>query len=424
VTTSGQVATAPRLERFERRALPLIEAALQRTRCVGLFGARQVGKSTLAHQIAKGRGKGAIELNMRRARDRAALVDDDGFFNEHSDKLVIIDEAHLNPEALDAVHQRIEKELHGRSGRTQFLLLGSSASDLQQIAAERLGARLTPVMIEPIHLLELAPMGQPASSSRTATLGVAAAEEAISRTESAIDLDTLWLRGGYPISLLEGDEASFAWRKTYLSSCYRRTLPGGLEALEQGAVKRTLDRIAADQGGVFPVDNSPREFRACTRYLEGLGLVRVLPPWSTNRNTQLTRRPKLYIRDSGLLHLLRACPTLDALRGTPSLMGGSWEGFCIETLICAVGDEVQAFHYRLNDKDEIDLVLEFSPSRRWAIEIKHGENPTLGAGFYRACEVLQPERRLSVHRGETAVLVGDGVSAFPLRGAVEEVLRA
>jgi predicted AAA+ superfamily ATPase len=391
---------------------------------VGLFGARQVGKSTLARQIAEGRGSGVIELNMRRARDRAALVDDDVFFAVHSDKLVVIDEAHLDPEALDAVHQRIEKELHERSGRTQFLLLGSSASDLQQITAERLGARLTPVMIEPIHLLELPPIGQPASSSRTATLGVAAAEEAISRPESAIDMDTLWLRGGYPISLLEGDEASFAWRKTYLSSYYRRALRGGLEALEQGAAKRTLDKIAADQGGVFPVDKSPMEFRACTRYLEGLGLVRVLPPWSTNRNTQLTRRPKLYIRDSGLLHLLRACPTLDALRGTPGLMGGSWEGFCIETLIGAVGDGVQAFHYRLNEQDEIDLVLEFGPTRRWAIEIKHGDSPTPGAGFYRACKVLQPERRLFVHRGETTVVIGDNVSAFPLRGAVEEVLRA
>ena len=391
---------------------------------MGLFGARQVGKSTLARQIAERRGGGAIELNMRRARDRAALADDDAFFAEHADKLVIIDEAHLDPGALDAVHQRLEQELHGRSGRTQFLLLGSSASDLQQIAAERLGARLTPVTIEPIHLLELGPRGQPGPSSRTATPGAAVAEKAIPKPESADDMNSLWLKGGFPMSLLAGDEPSFAWRRMYLTSCFRRALGGGLAALEQGAVKRTLDRIAADQGGVFPVDKSPLEFRVCVRHLEGLGLVRMLLPWSANRNTQLTRRPKLYIRDSGLLHLLRACPTLDAVSGTPGLMGESWEGFCIETLIGAAGDGAQAFHCRLNDQDEIDLVLEFGPNRRWAIEIKHGENPRPAAGFYRACEVLNPERRFFVHRGEATVLIGDDISAFPLRAAVEEVLRA
>lgn len=247
---------------------------------------------------------------------------------------------------------------------------------------------------------------------------------AISKPESADHMDTLWLKGGFPMSLLADDEASFAWRRMYLTSCFRRALGGGLAALEQGAVKRTLDRIAADQGGVFPVDKSPLEFRACVRHLEGLGLLRVLLPWSANRNTQLTRRPKLYIRDSGLLHLLRACPTLDAVRGTPGLMGDSWEGFCIETLIGAAGDGAQAFHCRLNDQDEIDLVLEFGPTRRWAIEIKHGENPTPGAGFYRACEVLRPERRLFVHRGEATVAIGGDISAFPLRAAVDEVLRA
>jgi len=423
---SGQAARAPGPQRLQRRVLGLIEGELETTRCVGLFGARQVGKSTIANQIAEARGEGAIQLSMRRARDRGALANDEEFFAQNADKLIVIDEAHLHPDALDVVHQRLEHELHGRSGRTQFLLLGSSASDLQRVAAERLGARLTPVEIDTLHLLEL-PMPRRRPPVRgVSSIGVAPAEELISATEETdAVMDSLWLKGGFPMSVLSADDAvSFAWRRSYVAACIRRTPGEALAGLEVGAVRRTLDKIAAAQGSILPVDNSTIEFRTCVRYLDRLGLVRVLPPWSANRNNQLNRRPKVFIRDSGLLHVLRQCPTLEAVEGTPLLMGDSWEGFCIETLVGAVGDRAQAFYYRWNDQDEIDLVLEFSPTRRWAIEIKHGKDPKPSAGFYRACEAVNPERRMFVHRGEATVSIGGGINAYPLRAAVEEVVRA
>jgi predicted AAA+ superfamily ATPase len=398
---------------------------LDRNRCVGLFGPRQAGKSTIARQIGDRRGEGAVMLDMRNARDRKALADDDVFFETHADKLVVIDEAHRDPDAMDVVHRRIEREIHTRSGETRFLVLGSSSIDLQQLAAERLGARLTPVLIDPIQFFELPVQGR---SLRRASAFVAVAtadEEAIAPELDSDQMDALWLRGGFPPSFLAAnDQASFAWRKAYLTACIRRP-PGAAHAeLNAGVIKATLDKIAASQCGVFPGEKSPAEFREGVRYLEGLGLLRVLLPWYPSRTNQLERRPKLIIRDSGLLHALRRCTTMDAVTSTAGLLGESWEGFVVEALIAAAGDRAQPFHYRWNNDQEIDLVLEFDPRRRWAIEIKHNQDPKPSKGFYVACDAIGAERRIFVHRGAAPLIIGNGIEAFPLRDAIDEVLKA
>lgn len=421
----GQAAQVVGPARLERRATTRIEAELEAARCVGLFGARQVGKSTIANAIALARGEGAIRLNMRRPADRAALADDEAFFAEHADKLVVIDEAPHYPDAFDIVQLRLEQELHQRAGGTQFLLLGSSSVELDELAAERLGARLSRVDVDPIYLFELADRRTDGPSSMNAEFGAAAAEEALEPADNVNETDRLWLRGGLPFSLLAADDAaSYARRRSYVTACLRRPLVGQLAQLEHGAVRRTLDTIAASQGGIFAVDKGTQEFRACVRHLETLGLVRALPLWAVNRNTQLNRAPKVFIRDSGLLHALRACPTLDAVYGTAGLMGDSWEGFCIENLIGAAGDRAQASYYRRDNKDEIDLVLEFSATRRWVIEVKHGRDPAPSAGFHRACEAVEPERRMFIHRGEGIVSIAENVDAYPLQAAVDAVLKA
>jgi uncharacterized protein len=148
-------------------------------------------------------------------------------------------------------------------------------------------------------------------------------------------------------------------------------------------------------------------------------LVRGLRPWLPNREKQLTRRMKHYIRDSGLLHALLDCRTLADLKAR-KIHGESWEGFCIETLLGVTGDGTQAYFYQVDQTGEIDLVLEFDPARRWAIEIKHGEDPTPTGKFHRACDAVGVARRMIVHRGVSTIRVGE-VPAFTLRDAVAEV---
>ena len=185
-------------EHLIRRAVAQIETELGRNRCVGLFGPRQVGKTTIARHIAARRGAGAILLDLRNPLDRKSLVDEQEFFAVHADKLVVLDECHLMPAALDIVHRRLEHEIHAREGATSFVVLGSSSVDLQRLAAERLGARLTPVLIDPIHLLELPDQRRPQLSTTASLKSPSVAVQAIAPSNDVIECDTLWLRGGFP----------------------------------------------------------------------------------------------------------------------------------------------------------------------------------------------------------------------------------
>ena len=145
-------------------------------------------------------------------------------------------------------------------------------------------------------------------------------------------------------------------------------------------------RVAATQGEQFKTENSRLDQKACLDHFEHLGLIRRLRPWFTNGLKRFEKNPKVYIRDSGLLHCLLRRQTFDELRGDGTLLGHSWEGFCIENLVEAT-PQASAFYYRSEDQDEVDLVLEFSPGLRLAIEIKSG-SAKLGQGFERALKTL------------------------------------
>lgn len=389
-----------------RRLEAAVEDAFRSFPCVGLFGPREVGKTTLARQVALSRGEGAVTLDLSRSDDRASFADDQTFFARHRDKLIVLDELQHAPPLLDVVKQCVERERHTRAGATQFLLLGSSQLEVQRLCAEALGGRMQRVAVDPLHVLDLL-SPQPLSLQVSAVhIEVVAAEsEPIGRSNAVFDPERLWDRGGFPSSYLAVTDAeSYARRRAYVAACAAREAPD----VPAGTLETVLQRLAADPGSKQAGWNGRADFKACILHLERLGLVRALAGWSGSPLKRLASAAKFYIRDSGLLHALAGCRTLAAVRDTPGLLGASWEGFGIEQLVVATAGRATPYYYRRDEREEIDLLLDFGGGVLWALEIKRKRDPNPSLLFEAACRTLNVARRIHV--------TGAGDSAPPRRG--------
>ena len=379
---------------FKRSVFSVVQQRLAHFDCVAVLGPRQVGKTTLAREIAAERGDGARYLDLESAADRRQLDDPDAYFAAYADKLIVLDEIQRVPEIFTVlrVHIDARRRLGTRGGK--FLILGSASIQLLRQSSESLAGRITFVEMPPL---------QPSEVQINA--GTVAA------------LDTLWLRGGFPQSYSRSDpKMSMQWRSDFIQTYLERDIPqfGVQVASEQ--LSQFWRMLANDQGELFNAQRYAKSMgisgHTIARYLdlfEKLLLVRRLSPWAVNTGKRLIKSPRPYVRDSGILHALLSLRTLEELRGH-SIIGKSWEGFVIEALINAAGPEVRSYFYRTSAGAEVDLVLEFSPNRRWAIEIKLSSAPTVDRGFHLAAEDLDASRRILVHRG-------DGV--FPMRGDIE-----
>lgn len=378
-------------QRIDRALLSSIEEGLTADGCALLVGPYEVGKSDLARQIARRFGGGAHYLNGNDEEDRTRLRGDVGLVRSSAGQLIVIDEIHGFPDGLDLIRAELEAARSEARPIGQFLILGSMTIEAQRVAFERLGTRARTYRLSPICLAELPDRQAVASGdARTFKPAEIQATVPIARSNAAIPMQRLWIRGGFPLSLLaEDDAASFTWRTAYLEALCGRGYRHVSPSLSASTVREILMRVAVSQGEPFKVDRSRLEQKACLDYLDDLGLIRQLRPWFPSEAKRFEKNPKIYIRDSGLLHTLLARRTHDELRGDGKVLGHSWEGFCVENLIAAA-PYAQAFYYRSGDEqDEIDLVLEFSGSRRLAIEIK-SPAAKLGDGFVRALAVIKP----------------------------------
>lgn len=405
-----------------REALSRTRAALDRRPCVGLYGPRSVGKSSLADQIVQGRGAAVVRLHCGRQADRDRLRDQAAFFAAHGDKLVVIDEIHLMPEAFAILRARLDDRARPWPGAGQFLFMGSASHQVRAMAADGLGALVTAIDLTTIQPHEL-PAISPVSLMETFDpFDFSIPEtEPIVRANQALSVDQLWSRGGLPDSLLAGDEAeSYAWRRNYLDQIFALS-PSGPDAFP-GDLRHCLEMIATEQGGQMAVATSPKTFRTALERLKLMGLVRELRPWSANAKLKLTKNPKLYIRDSGLFHVLRGCRTRADLDSADSrLLGGSWEGFCIEAIAARVAERADLSFYRIEAGAELDLVIEFTPDERWVVEIKTNPMATIGGGFWTASAALEPTRKVIVHQGNSVVTNNSGLEALPLRVFLDQL---
>jgi hypothetical protein len=383
---------------FQRLLLPKLTQGVAVSPAVALLGPRQVGKTTLALEIAQGRP--SIYLDLESERDRSKLHDPEHYLGSHFDKLVILDEVHRVPNLFPVLRGLIDQARRQKRRAGLYLLLGSAGIDLLRQSGESLAGRITYLELGGLHVLET----------------------------PSVPLEHLWILGGFPESLLAATEAiSLRWREDFLRTYLEREIAQFLPTptrLPTGVLRQLWTMLAHQQGGVLSVAPLARalgiDVRTVSYYIDllcELFLVRRLPAWHSNIGKRLVKAPKLYLRDSGLVHALLGIATKEQLLSHP-VVGLSWEGFVIEQLLACLPSGASASFYRTHTGAEIDLLITWpgreQPWRHWAIEIKRSLAPKLEKGFYVACADLHPERRLVVYPGDETYTITEGIKVMPL----------
>ncbi len=370
-----------------RRKLQIVRARLDQFPAVAVLGPRQAGKTTLASTISRERA--GLYLDLEDTSDREKLTDAALYLSGHEEDLVIIDEVQRAPELFQTLRVLIDKgRRHGR-----FLLLGPASIDLLRQSGESLAGRIAYVDLGPFNVLEV----------------------------GDDEGERLWVRGGFPDSFLaESDEASTVWRESLVRTYLERDIPQLGPRVPAETLRRFWTMLAHLQGGILNASQIARSLavdgKTVARYLDllvDLLLVRRLPPFHANIGKRLVKSPKVYVRDSGIVHTLLGLDDRDAVLGHP-VAGGSWEGFVLENLLGVAPGRVQSSYYRTIAGAEIDLVLQMPGGALWAVEIKRGLAPRLDRGFHHAREDLEPDRSFVVYPGIERYPKGDGVEVIGL----------
>ena len=398
---------------IDRQVQALIESRLQHAPAVALLGSRQVGKTTRAQAIAA-QHPGALMLDMERESDRAAVSRPELFFPQQRNRLVVLDEVQLMPGLFSALRPEIDAD--ARAGR--FLLLGSASGDLLRQTGESLAGRMAYVELAPLLVAEMlateplrAPSGKPAMPGTAADSHAAALST----------VQQLWLRGGYPRSLLApSDHAAFAWRQDFINTFLQRDLPGLGVRVPAETLRRFWTMLAHLQGQMFNASQLGQSLGGAshsttTRYLDTLVdslMIRRLQPHLVNTGKRLVKSPKVYVRDSGLLHALLGLERVHQLQGHPAA-GASWEGFVVEQVAAALPAGAQMGFYRTAAGTELDLVVEHR-GRKLGIEIKFSSAPKPLKGFWQALQDLQPSTAWVVAPVPRRYPLAEGVDVVPV----------
>lgn len=342
---------------------------------VALLGPRQVGKTTLAHAISEGRK--SVYLDLESPHDWNKLADAEFYLAQHEDELVVIDEVQRMPDLFATLRGLIDRGRRRGKRVGRFLLLGSASADLLR-QSETLAGRIAYVELPPLDVLEI----------------------------PAVDQGRLWVRGGFPESFLAADDRTcLLWRQDFIRTYLERDVPQLGPRIPSTTLHRFWTMLAHVQGGLFNAAQLARglavDGKTIARYLDlmvDLMLVRRLQPYQANIGKRLVKSPKVYVRDSGIVHALLNIGDQEELLGHP-VSGTSWEGFVIENLIAAAPKNAVPMFYRTAIGAEIDLLLEMPKQGLWAVEIKHGLSARPEKGFYTACSDLNVSRRVVVNAG-------------------------
>ena len=388
---------------IKRRLLPVLLQRLDEVPAVVLLGPRQAGKTTLS--LALGRPRGALYLDLESEQDRAKLAEPELYLSDHLGKLVILDEIHRAPGLFPVLRGLIDRARRGKKKHGLYLLLGSASLDLLKQSGETLAGRVSYLELNPFDALEAG--------------------------GTAADLDRLWLRGGFPESFLAPSNArSLRWRQDFIRAYLERDIPQFGPRIAAETLRRFWAMLAHHQGGMLNVAQLARNLgvdaKTAAAYIDLLAdllLVRRLPSWHANVGKRLVKSPKVYVRDSGLVHALLAIGDKETLLSHP-VVGASWEGFVIENLLAVAPEGVQGHFYRSSGGAEIDLVLSFPGGRLWAVEIKRSLSPRIERGFHAACADINPARRFVVYPGEESYSAGGDTQAVSLPALANLLARA
>lgn len=365
---------------------------------VALLGSRQVGKTTLARELDL--GKPTHYLDLERPSDLAKLADPELYLSRFAGEVVILDEVQRLPELFPVLRSLIDARRRSGEVAGHFLLLGSASPDLLQQSSETLAGRISYLELGPLQLLEL--------------------------SEPAHALATHWERGGYPDSYLALDrDASLQWRDDFITSYVERYLPQQGITASPILLRRFCSMLSHQQGATVNLSKLAGSLgidgKTVRRYLdllEGLYLVRSLPPWARNVGKRLVRSAKIYWRDSGILHALAGLQDLEQLLGHP-LCGASWEGYCIEQILSRLPQGVTANHYRTQAGAEVDLVLEKPDGEMLAVEIKRTLSPKVTPGLVESMATLGSKKGVIVMPEGEAYPLSNNVVAMGLKQFLE-----
>jgi predicted AAA+ superfamily ATPase len=378
---------------INRRILPFVESALTRQAAVALIGPRQVGKTTLAFLIKEQRS--CLYLDLENPADRQKLSEPTLLFAQYENELVILDEIHRVPDLFPVLRGIIDQGRRQEKRYGRFLLLGSASIDLLRQSGESLAGRIAYVDMGPFDVLEV--------------------------VHDSKDLIQLWVRGGFPDSYLAPDDGdSLALRQDFIRTYLERDVSLFGPRLPAETLRRLWTMLAHGQGSLLNASrlasNLALSAQTVTRYIDllvDLLLVRRLTPFHANTKKRLVKAPKVYVRDTGLLHALLGIETYNDLAGHP-VIGASWEGLVIENLLSISPPRTSATFYRTSAGAEIDLILQFPNAKRWAIEMKNSLTPSLERGFYSACDDVRPDRSFVVYPGNDRYPLSNKVEAISL----------
>lgn len=357
---------------------------------VGMLGPRQVGKTTLAKMIKDSMKKNVVYLDLELPSDLNKLQDPELYLSRFTDALIIIDEIQRMPSIFPLLRALVDKKK--TAGR--FLILGSASPELIRHSSESLAGRII------YH--ELSPF--------------------IFREIDGRKIQKLWLRGGYPKSYLSGDdEESFTWREAFIKTYLEMDIPQFGIRIPAQQLRRFWTMLAHSHAQLWNASKiagslgvSAPTVRNYLDILEETFIVRQVQPYYSNIKKRLIKSPRVYIRDSGLLHALLNIRTVEDLHSHPSL-GSSWEGLIVEQIMAMHYDKQQIFFYRTGAGAEVDLVLLDGKHKPVAIEIKYSLSPKLERGFWNAFDDLSCKKGYVVYPGTESYPIGKNVFALPVK---------
>ena len=378
-----------------------LEKAIKRSPAVALLGPRQVGKTTLALEIAKKHD--SIYLDLESPEDLLKLRDPISFLSRNSEKLIILDEIQHTPDLFMIMRGLIDENRRAGRRTEQFLVLGSATMDLLRQSSESLAGRIHYLPMSGLNVLDL-----PATDPK--------------------DIHNLWFRGGFPESYLASSDAeSMQWLEMLIRTYLERDIPQLGFRVPARRLRMLWTMLAHLQGE--PLNSSKLgnnleiDGKTVARYtdiLSDLLLVRQISPWYANVKKRLVKSPRFYVRDNGILHRLLGIADYDALLSNP-ILGKSWEGFVIENIVSILPNSVEYYYYRTSGGAEIDLVLRISSRELWAIEIKYGVAPKIKSGFDQASEDIKATRKFVVYGGSDEFPVGKDTTVISLPKLTEKL---
>lgn len=363
-----------------------ISSLLKQFPAVAILGPRQVGKTTLAKQIVAANKKDCVYLDMEKAADRNKLYDAHTYLENQQRRCVIIDEVQLMPQLFSDLRPVIDE--YRKPGR--FILLGSASPTLVKGVSESLAGRISYTELAPVGLLEM--------------------PKNIARQKH-------WLRGGFPQALLAKTNVNaVAWMNNFIKSYIERDIDllFGVN-LSPTTMHRLWTMLAHANSSVWNAETFSRSLGVTAPtvlryvdYLEGGYMLRRLPPWFANVKKRLVKSPKVYIRDSGLLHNLLHLHDMDDVLSHP-VAGASWEGYIIEQVYQYVKPDIQLYYYRTHDGAECDLVLVKGIKPVCCIEVKLTNAPVVSKGFYNCVADINPKSKFVITPGSEDYKTKDGI---------------